>query len=766
MLSLIMLAALALFILLAFFRATVISWLLAVMVIVPVVAIQAQLSETVLQIVYVLLGSGIVLFGIPRLRSLLVSSFVLKRFQKSLPNIIEQTESDAGERGWEADLFIGHPQWSELLALPVCGLSAREQVFLDKEVEQLCNMLNDWDKPDLSPEIWTFMKENGFFGINLPKEYNGLAFSAQAQSAVISKIASRSSTTAVMATNALNPLLLRHATKSQQTQYLRRLARGQDVLCLAVDAVGVVCRGEFAGKKKVLGVLLNWNNSDVALAPVATLLALAFKLQDPEGLLDAKTDCGIALLPADSKGVQIGRRHLSLNEASLSGPTAGRDVFIPLDCLIGGIEQQGESLWAECLSAGRLISWPAATLGGMKLAARSSGAYCRVQHQPDGQLDEGMLARIGANTYMVDALCRFSAQSQDLGQTSAVVSAITKYHATERGRVAINDAMDLHGSRGICLGPANYLARLYQQQPAAIAGDGSNISLRTRMIAGQGAVRSHPYALKEIAAARETNQALALQQFDDALFGHAGFVLSNMARSFVFGLFGARGIPVPSGEVSHRYYQQLTRFSAAFALSADVALLGGSVKHRELQSARLGDVSSQLYLCSATLKRYADEGSCVGDAPLLHWAMQDALFKIQTAFVDLIQNIPNVLLRIMLHTLIFPIGRNFTPPSDQLARAASALLLQPGASRDRLTGGIYSPRGEQESLVILEAALVSASACDDLRMRKTELMTGLSIAEARELGIISLDEVSLLKRDEVLRSKVLSLDDFAPEDAG
>jgi acyl-CoA dehydrogenase len=765
MLSLIMLAALALFILLAFFRATVISWLLAVMVIVPVVAIQAQLSEEVLQVVYVLLASCMGLFGIPRLRSLFVSRFVLNRFQKSPPNIIEPTLTENGVLGWEADLFIGHPQWGELLGLPVCGLSEREQAFLDKEVEQLCAMLNDWDKPDLSPEIWTFMKEHGFFGINLTEEYSGLGFSAQAHSAVISKIASRSGTTAVMATNAVYPLLLRHGTKAQQSQYLRRLARGQEVMCLAVpgDAVGVVCRGEFAGKKKTLGVRLNWNINDVALAPVATLLALAFKLQDPEGLLEAKTDCGVALIPADTSRVQIGRHHLLLNEAGLSGSTAGRDVFIPLQYLLGGIEQQGESLWAECLSAGRLISWPAATLGGMKLAARSSGAYCRVQHQPDGQLDEGMLARIGANTYMVDALCRFSAQSQDLGQTSAVVSAITKYHATERGRVAINDAMDLHGSRGICLGPANYLARLYQQQPAAIAGDGANISLRTRMIAGQGAVRSHPYALKEIAAARETNQALALQQFDDALFGHAGFVLSNMARSFVFGLFGARGIPVPSGEVSHRYYQQLTRFSAAFALSADVALLGGSVKHRELQSARLGDVSSQLYLCSATLKRYADEGSHAADAPLLHWAMQDALFKIQTAFVDLIQNIPNVLMRIMLHTLIFPIGRNFTPPSDKLARAASALLLQPGASRDRLTGGIYLPAAEQESLVILEAALVSATACDDLRMRKTELMTGLNIAEARELGIISLDEVVLLKHDEVLRSKVLNVDDFAPE---
>jgi acyl-CoA dehydrogenase len=763
MMSLIVLAALAVFILLAFFRATVVSWLLAVMVIVPVVAIQAQLSETVLQVVYVLLGTGLALFGIPRLRSRLISGIVLKRLQKTLTNRVEQEVIDPDGLGWEADLFSGHPEWSRLLGLPVCGLSEREQSFLDNEVGQLCAMISDREVSELTPEIWTFIKERGFLGINLPEEYGGLAFSAQAHSAVISKVATRSVITAVMA--AFNPVLLRYGSGAQHTQYLRRLARGEDVLCLAMPvstldfAQGLVCRVGVSGKQ-VLGIRLNWNVSDVALAPVATLLALAFKLQDPEGLLDNKFDRGIALIPVDACGVQIGRCHQSLNAIWLSGSTQGREVFIPLDDLIGGIEQQGESLWAECQAAGRLISWPAATAGGMKLAARSSGAYCRVQHQPDAQIAEAKLARIGAYTYMVDALCRFSAQSQDLGKSTVLISSITKYHATLRGRQVINDAMDLHGALGICLGPASYLARLYQQLPGSIAADGANISLRTQMIPGQGVIRSHPYLLKELAAARENNGELALHQFDDALFGHLGFVLSNMARSFVFGLFGARGIPVPNGAVSHRYYQQLTRFSVAFALSADVALLGGSLQHRERQSARLGDVLSQLYLCSATLKRYADEGLHIEDAPLLHWAMQDALFQIQTAFASLIQNIPNLLLRVMLHVLIFPIGRNFTPPSDQLAHAAASLLLQPGASRDRLTAGIALPQ-----VAAMDAALVSAIACDGVRVKLHEarLKEGSNIADARELGIITANDVMLLEQDEVLRRKALGLDDLASE---
>ncbi|MFA6921198.1 MAG: acyl-CoA dehydrogenase [Gallionella sp.] len=718
-----MLAALAVFILLAFFRATVVSWVLAVMVIVPVVAIQARLSETILQIVYFLLFVVIVLFGVPVLRRTFVSGAVLNLFRKILPSIsaTEQEAIDAGTVWWDGDLFSGHPDWEKLLAYPKCGLSPREQAFLDNEVEQLCSMLDDWNithnLADLPADVWQFIKDRGFFGMIIPEEYGGLGLSAQAHSAVIAKIASRSGTAAVtvMVPNSLGPaeLLLHYGTDMQKDKYLRRLATGLEVPCFALtgpfagsDAgaipdCGVVCRGEFSGQD-VLGIRLNWEKRYITLAPRATLLGLAFKLYDPDGLLGGEVNRGItlALIPTDTAGVQIGRRHFPLNSAFLNGPTLGVDVFIPLDYLIGGEAHigQGWRMLMECLAAGRSISLPASSAGGMKLAARTSGAYCRVRKQfnmPIGQFEgvEEALARIAAHTYMVDAARQFTALALDLGEKPSVISAIIKYHATELGRVVINDAMDVHGGKGISLGPDNYLGRFYQQAPIGITVEGANILTRTLMIFGQGAIRSHPYVLKEVAATREADHDFALHLFDDALFGHIGFALCNASRSFIFGLSGGRGIPVPHGGACQRYYQQMTRFCTAFALSSDLAMavLGGSLKRREKISARLGDVLSQLYLGSATLKRYADDGYPAEDLPLVHWAMQDALYKIQQAFDGVIQNFPNLLVRGLLSVLIFPLGKRLTPPSDQLGHEVAKLLMQPGAARDRLTFGIYLP---------------------------------------------------------------------------
>ncbi|MCX7192110.1 MAG: acyl-CoA dehydrogenase [Proteobacteria bacterium] len=799
------LAALVVFILLAFFRATVISWVLAFMVIVPVVAIQARLSETVLQVVYFLLFAVIVVFGVPFLRRAVVSGIVLNLFRKVLPPIsaTEQEAIDAGTVWWDGELFSGHPDWEKMLAYPKCGLNAQEQAFLNTQVEQLCAMLDDWNithiRADLPPEVWKFLKDEGFFGMIIPKKYGGLAFSAQAHSAVISKIASRSGTAAVtvMVPNSLGPaeLLLHYGTEEQKTKYLRRLARGQEVPCFALTGPfagsdagaipddGVVCKGEFAGKKDVLGIRLNWEKRYITLAPVATLLGLAFKLYDPDQLLGGEVNRGItlALIPTDTPGVQIGRRHFPLNSAFLNGPTEGRDVFIPLEYIIGGTDRigQGWRMLMECLAAGRAISLPASSTGGMKLAARTSGAYCRVRKQfnmPIGQFEgvEEALARIGAHTYMVDSARAFTALAVDMGEKPSVISAIIKYHATERGRLVINDAMDVHGGKGISLGPDNYLGRLYQQMPIGITVEGANILTRTLMIFGQGAIRSHPYVLKEVAATREPDHERALHLFDDALFGHIGFALCNTSRSFVFGLTGGRGIPVPQGVVCRRYYQQLTRFSSAFALSADVAMavLGGSLKRREKISARMGDVLSQLYLCSATLKRYADDGRPPEDLPLVDWAMQDALYRVQQAFDGVIQNMPNPLIRGMLSVLIFPVGKRLNPPSDKLGHEVATLLMQPGAVRDRLTSGMYIPADEQDAVGALEAALASTLACEILQARlhaarragrlkaREELPR---IAEARNTGLITEEQALQLERDYALRRKVIMVDDFAPE---
>ncbi len=805
MLLIIVLIALVVFTLLAFFRATVVSWLLAIVLIGAALAIQTRLSDTALLVVSCLLLAVTLLFGVSSLRRHVVSRAVLTLFRKILPPIsdTEQEAIDAGTVWWDGELFSGRPDWNKLLAFPQCGLSAAEQSFLDNEVEQLCAMLDDWDithnRADLPPEVWQFIKDKGFFGMIIPKHYGGLAFSAQAHSAVVSKVASRSGTAAVtvMVPNSLGPaeLLLRYGTDAQKEKYLRRLAQGLEVPCFALtgpfagsDAgaipdYGVVCKGEFAGQQDVLGIRLNWEKRYITLAPAATLLGLAFKLYDPERLLGGATGRGItlALIPTDTRGVQIGRRHFPLNSAFLNGPTQGVDVFVPLDYLIGGVAHvgQGWRMLMECLAAGRSISLPASSVGAMKLAARTCGAYSRVRKQfnlPIGKFEgvEEALARIGAHTYMVDAARKFTALAVDLGEKPSVISAIIKYHATERGRIVINDAMDVHGGKGICLGPDNYLGRFYQQTPIGITVEGANILTRTLMIFGQGAIRSHPYVLKEVAATREPDQERALQLFDDALFGHVGFALSNAARSFVFGLMGGRLIPVPDGVVCRRYYQQLTRYSSAFALSADVAMavLGGSLKRREKLSARLGDVLSQLYLCSATLKRFADEGRPGEDLPLVHWAMQDALYKIQQAFAGVIQNFPNPLVRGLLQVLIFPLGRRLQPPSDQLGHEVTALLMQPGAARDRLTSGIYIPADEEEAVGALEAALASTLQCEPLQARLhdarkagrlTALEELLRIAEARDKGIITAEQALQLQRDHALRRKVIMVDDFAPE---
>jgi len=790
---------------LAFFRASLTSWLLAMMVIVPVLAIQSRISDTALQAIYLTLFLFIAVFGIPMLRRNVVSGTVLKIFRKILPQVsaTEQEAINAGTVWWDGDLFGGHPDWNKLLAFPKCGLSATEQAFLDNEVEQLCAMLDDWDithrRADLPPEVWQFMKVKGFFGMIIPKRYGGLEFSAQAHSAVVAKIASRSGTAAVtvMVPNSLGPaeLLLHYGTDEQKEKYLHRLAYGLEVPCFALtgpfagsDAgaipdFGEVCYGDFGGQR-VLGVSLTWEKRYITLAPAATLLGLAFKLYDPGRVLGGDVERGItlALIPTNLPGVQIGRRHFPLNSAFLNGPTQGKEVFVPLDCIIGGIPRvgQGWRMLMECLAAGRSISLPASSVGGMKLAARTSGAYARVRkqfHLPIGKFEgiEEPLARIGAYTYLIDAARRFTALAVDLGEQPSVISAIVKYHATERGRSVINDAMDVHGGKGISLGPDNYLGRAYQQAPIGITVEGANILTRSMIIFGQGAIRSHPYVLKEIAAAHEPNHKLALHQFDTALFGHIGFALSNAARSFVFALSNGHGVPAPPGSETRRYYQQLTRFSAAFALSADVAMavLGGSLKRRERISARLGDALSMLYLGSAALKRFEDDARPAEDLPLLHWAMQDTLYQAQQALDGAIRNFPNTPARWLLGALIFPAGRQLSPPSDRLGHEISALLMQPGAARDRLTAGIYLPDDETDAVGALEAALASTLACEPLQAEleqahKAGKLSALEelprIAKARDLGLITAEQAQQLERDYALRRKVIMVDDFAPDE--
>ncbi len=801
---LIIIAVLVLFLVLAFFRASIWSWLLALIVIVPVLAVRSRISDDSLNVVLLALAAIVMLFGIPALRRTLVSGFILKLFRKILPQVsqTEQEALDAGTVWWDGELFSGRPRWSRLLAMPKTGLSAAEQSFLDNEVEQLCGMLDDWDithtRQDLPPEVWQFIKDRGFFGMIIPKAYGGLEFSAQGHSAVVAKVSSRSGTAGVtvMVPNSLGPaeLLLKYGTQEQKDRYLRRLAQGLEVPCFALtgpfagsDAgaipdYGIVCHGEFNGQQNVLGMRVTWEKRYITLAPVATLLGLAFKLYDPDHLLGAETELGItlALIPTDTRGVEVGRRHFPLNSAFQNGPTSGRDVFIPMEYIIGGMTRigQGWRMLMDCLSVGRSISLPASAVGGAKLAARSSGAYGRVRkqfHVPVGKFEgvEEALARIGGNTYLMDAARRMTALAVDLGEKPSVVSAIAKYHCTERGRQVINDAMDVHGGKGICMGPDNYLARMYEQTPIGITVEGANILTRSLIIFGQGAVRAHPYVLKEMQAAHDQNAQRAVLNFDAAFFGHIGFSLSNAVRSLVYALSGGRLIAVPTGQPTHRYYQLLTRYGASFAFAADVAMLalGGALKRREKLSARLGDVLSQLYLCSATLKRFEDDGRPQADEALLHWALQDSLFRLQTAFDGVIQNFPNRFFALLLRAIIFPLGQWRRPPSDALGHRVAALLLQPGEPRDRLTAGIYIKRDEEDAVGALEAALASTLLTEPLQARLAEEMKAgrlkamdelARIAEARDKNLITAEQALQLQRDYALRRKVIMVNDFDP----
>ena len=792
---------LTVFLLLAFFRSSIWGWLFAFLVLVPMIAIESRISDGALKNIYLALAIFVLVFGVPYLRRLLISNFILKIFRKILPQVsqTEQEALDAGTVWWDGELFSGRPRWSKLLDMPKTGLSEREQEFVDNEVETLCGMLDDWDithtRQDLPPEVWQYIKDNGFFGMIIPKEYGGLEFSAQAHSAVVTKVSSRSGTAGVtvMVPNSLGPaeLLLKYGTQEQKDKYLNRLAKGLEVPCFALTGPfagsdagaipdsGIVCHGEFNGQQ-VLGIRLNWEKRYITLAPVATLLGLAFKLYDPDHILGAEESMGItlALIPTDLPGVQIGRRHFPLNSAFLNGPTVGKDVFIPMEYIIGGMSRigQGWRMLMDCLSVGRSISLPASAVGGAKLAVRSSGAYGRVRkqfHMPVGKFEgvEEALARIGGNTYVMDATRRMTALAVDLHEKPSVVSAIAKYHCTERGRMVINDAMDVHGGKGICMGPDNYLARMYEQTPIGITVEGANILTRSLMIFGQGAVRSHPYVLKEMQAAHDQNTERASLDFDQAFFGHISFSLSNAVRSFLYGLTGGRLIYVPTGAPTHRYYQLLTRYAASFAFAADIAMLvlGGGLKRKEKLSARLGDVLSNLYLCSAVLKKFEDDGRPRADEPLLHWAMEDGLYRIQTAFDGVLQNFPNRLFAFLMRVVIFPLGQCRKPPSDDRGHQVAALMLKPGDARDRLTAGMYIKRDEQDAVGALEAALASTLACEPMQAMlekaakagKLKAMDEMArIAEAREAGMINPEEAIQLERDYMLRRKVIMVDDF------
>lgn len=738
--------------------------------------------------------------NIDSIRRQFISMPLLVLFKKIMPQMskTEQEAIDAGTTWFEADLFRGDPDWTKLHNYPKPRLSADEKAFLDGPVEEVCSMVNDWEitheLADLTPEIWTFLKENKFFAMIIKKKYGGLEYSAYAQSRVLQKLTSVSSVLAstVGVPNSLGPgeLLQEYGTKKQQEKYLPKLVSGEEIPCFALTSPeagsdagsipdnGIICRGEFEGEE-VLGMCLNWDKRYITLAPIATVLGLAFKLYDPEHLLSEKEELGItcALIPTNLTGITIGRRHFPLNVPFQNGPTQGENVFVPLDFIIGGPEMagQGWKMLVECLSVGRAITLPSNSAGGVKSTALATGAYSRIRRQfkmPIGQMEgiEEPLARIGANAYLMDAVTTMSTGAIDLGEKPSVISAIAKYHLTEKMRTSITDAMDIHGGKGICMGPNNYLARGYQGAPIAVTVEGANILTRSMIIYGQGAIRCHPYVLGELKAANQSDTEQALNDFDTALFGHIGFSVSNISRSLWCSLSGARFLGSPYTDETRRYYQLLTRFSANLAMLSDIAMLtlGADLKRKERISARLGDVLSHLYLASATLKRYNDDGRKVSDLPFVQWSVEDCLYNIQHAIDELINNFPNKSVAIILRIIIFPLGTWLRKPSDKLSQKVSTLLQTPCAARNRLGHGQYLVRDgknifgrlEQTFEDIIDCEVVFEKICRGLNKKLPFYKLDKVADMGLENNLISQSEAQLLRSAESGRRWVIQVDDF------
>jgi acyl-CoA dehydrogenase len=723
-----------------------------------------------------------------------LSKPIFRWAQHVLPSLsaTEREAIEAGDVWWDADLFAGNPDWAKLLAVPPATLSKEEQAFLDGPVDELCRMLDDWqinwELRDLPPQVWDFLKAHKFFAMIIPKSYGGLGFSAYAHSEVIRRLSTRSICAAVtaMVPNSLGPgeLLHQFGTKAQQDYWLPRLAKAEEIPCFGLtsseagsDAAsmidsGVVCRGSWQGRE-VLGIRLNWHKRYITLGPIATVLGLAFKLHDPDHLIGNRDDIGItvALVPTDLPGVEIGRRHLPAFHVFQNGPTWGRDVFIPIDNVIGGVDQVGKGwkMLMSALAAGRGISLPSLAAAGAAFAAHTSGAYARIReqfHVPIGRFEaiQERLGRMAATAYLIDAARRLTCAGIDNGHKPAVVTAIMKSQATDRLRVVVNDAMDIHGGKAVQEGPLNYLGSLYRAIPIGITVEGANIVTRSLIQFGQGAIRSHPYLLREITALEDPDRARGLEQFDQAFWGHVGHSFANAFRAWGRAWTGGLFAPAPDAGDASGFYKQLGRYASAFALAVDMALLimGGGLKRQEMISARFGDILSELYLLSAVLKRWQDEGRQQADLPLLAWCMESGFATIEARLDEIFANFPNRPVAWMLRFLLLPLGPRRRGPSDRLTDACAELLLAPSATRDRLTVDIFHGTGD-DGLARLERAFELTIATQSLRERLHKAHVR-DIDKARQQGLINDAETGELQAAAAAVAAAVAVDDFATEE--
>jgi len=742
----------------------------------------------------------IAIFAISSVRKTYVTSVIMKIVGNILPTMgdTERIALEAGTVGWEGQIFSGKPNWGQLLNFKIQELTTEEQAFLDGPVEKLCTMVDDWQLAqdrDFPPRVWAFLKKEKFFGIIIPKEYGGLGFSAHTHSAVVAKISSRSVACAVtvMVPNSLGPgeLLMEYGTQTQKDHYLPRLAVGKDIPCFALtepnagsdaangESKGIVCKGKWKGKN-IVGIRMTFNKRYITLAPIATVLGIAFKLYDPDGLLGDKEDIGItcALLPRNTQGVNVGNQHDPMGVPFLNGPLSGTDIFVPLDYIIGGQEQAGNGwrMLMENLAAGRCISLPSLSVGAAELATRATSAYGLVREQfglPIGRF-EGVrerLARIAGHTYFMNATRRLSFGAVDDGQRPSVLSAIAKAYLTEGMRLCLNDAMDIHAGSAICRGPNNIFSRSYSSIPIGITVEGANILTRSLIVFGQGAIRCHPYTAKEMHAVASQD----LDAFDAAFFGHIRHIFKTAFRAIGHGLTGSffAASPVPGFEA--KYYKDITRFSAVFALCADVALgtLGGALKRKEHLSGRFSDAFAWMFLATAALKHFYDQGRPEHQRAYLDWSCTYALHQAEQALIGVLDNLPHRFIAWPIKQLLFPFGPKRKPLTNVQIEAVANAVLFNNDSRDCITSDIFIPNENQPGLGVLEAALKRVLAASPARDKVTNALRSGKINKgtiremaqsALDAGVISAQEFDTIQVAEEMRDSVVHVADFIPED--
>lgn len=744
------------------------------------------------------------LLSVPALHRKLITDPAFKTIKGILPKVsdTEQRALDAGTVGFDAELFSGDPDWDKLRAVPPIVLTKEEQAFLDGPTEELCRMIDDWqvrfNEKEISEEIWDFVKSHGFLGMLISKAHGGLGFSAQAQSMILGKVASRSPdvATIVMVPNSLGPgeLIEKYGTDDQKEHFLPRLAQGKEVPCFSLtgptsgsDAatmrdIGYVEKGTHDGKE-TLGIRLSWDKRYITLGPKATLVGLAFRLFDPDNLLGKGEDLGItvAMIPADHPGVNIGRRHLPNGAAFPNGPNWAKDVFIPIDWIIGGADMAGEGwrMLMECLAAGRAISLPSSSTAGAKTMLRHTTAYGRIRKQfglPIARMEgiDEALTRMIETAYVNEAARAVTASMVARGEKPSVISALMKYQTTERMRQSVNDAMDIHGGRGICDGPSNYLQSAYQMVPVGITVEGANILTRTLITFAQGALRSHPFLYSEVQAAQDDDELRGKEQFEDAFNGHVAYAVSNVSGALFHNLTGGSFASAPdNAKTNSQWYRQIARCSRNFALVADltVAVLGGGLKTKQKITGRLADALSELYLMCCVLKRFEDDGRPAADHDIIDLAVQNGLYRFQTALSGAIDNFPMAPARWLMKVVIFPFGRRYKPASDLLGSKIVKTVLEPGEVRDRLTRDIYISRDPNDQTGILEYTLEKVIASEDAEKKLEKAIRdgvvrryhGIDwLGDAVEKGVLTEAEAQQLREVEKLVAQVIAVDHFDP----